>query len=459
MRKRENVRLSEIKNIIAMIVLTVIIAVAVLVFYISKDKIQFITYNENSNVDYKVYLKDNDFYKEEYLDKNQGYISNLIKYVSTDFKYNINFSKNVKYIYSYRITAEVDVKDEKNDSSIYHFTEDLVTKKDMISSGNLDFSTNVDINYDEYNNKIRKFKDIYDLNNISSNLNVNLYVDIEKIGDNSSINIPEKKVSSITIPLTERTVSIDINNEVIKDNVNKIVLNKNNSYNWILVISLVFLLFSIIYTVYLIIYSRRTRTAQMIYEKEIKSIMNNYDSYIQRISGTYDIGTSQVLKIESFNDMLEIRDTLKQPILMLENEKKNGTFFIIPATNSIIYTYALRVVDITAKMEGKEIPTYDITEIPHTEFKKNKKYTDEFIKDQIMLTTKLPSIDERNIIRGSKSDEDLYNQLEKTSSFDLNEIRKAKKEAERQEKKANKFKYVKLVDKEEVKKSTKKKDK
>ncbi len=52
---------------------------------------------------------------------------------------------------------------------------------------------------------------------------------------------------------------------------------------------------------------------------EIKSIMNNYDSSIQKIDTYYDIGTSQILKIDSFNEMLEIHDTLKQPILMLEN--------------------------------------------------------------------------------------------------------------------------------------------
>lgn len=448
-KKDNNIRINEIKNIVIMIILTIIIGIITLVFYFSDDKVQYISYNESSNIDYKVYLKENDFYKEEYLNKDQGYISNLIKYVSTDFDYYIKFSKDANFKYSYRIAAEVDVKDENSDSNIYHFSEDLVTKKDIVGKGSLDFDKKIDINYDEYNNKIRKFKDIYDLNNSSSTLNVNLYVAIDNI-DDTSLNINEKKVSSITIPLTERTVSIDINNEMIQDN-NKMVINKEFNHNWILLISLVFLLFSTIYTIYLIIYSRRTRTAQMIYEKEIKSIMNNYDSYIQKISGTYDIGTSQVLKIESFNDMLEIRDTLKQPILMLENEKKNGTFFIIPATNSIIYTYALRVVDITAKMEGKEVPTYDITEIPHVDFQKNKKYTDKFIKDQIMMTTKLPSIDEKNVIKGSKSDEDLYNQLEKTSSFDLNEIRKAKKSAEKQEKRNSKFKYVKILEKEEAK--------
>ena len=448
MSKKENVRLSEIKNIIMMIVLTIIISIITLIIYVSGEKTQYLSYNENSNLDYKVYLKENEFYEKDYLDKNQGYISNLIKYISTNFGYNINFSSNVKYTYSYRIVAEIDVKDEKSDNSIYHFTEELVTSKENLKKGNLSFDKNIDINYEEYNNKIKKFKDIYELNNITSNLNVNLFVEVKDI-EGTPVNIGEKKVSSISIPLTEKTVSIDINNEVTKDNNNKIVIEKSSSNIWVLTISIIFLILSITYTVYLIIYSRRTRTAQMIYEKEIKSIMNNYDSYIQKISGTYDIGTSQVLKIESFNDMLEIRDTLKQPILMLENEKKNGTFFIIPATNSIIYTYALRVVDITAKMEGKEIPTYDITEIPHADFQKNKKYTDKYIKDQIMKTTKLPSIDEKNVIRGSKSDEDLYNQLEKTSSFDLNEIRKAKKLAEKNEKKNNKFKYVKLIDKED----------
>ena len=450
MSKKDNLRLNEIKNIVAMIILTIIIGIITLIFYFSGEKVQYISYNENSKVDYKVYLKENDFYKEEYLNKDQGYISNLIKYISTDFDYYIKFSKEANFKYSYRISAEVDVKDENSDSNIYHFSEDLVTKSDIVGNGSLDFDKKIDINYDEYNDKIRKFKDIYDLNNSISTLNINLYIAIDNI-DDTSLNINEKKVSSITIPLTEKTVSIDINNEIIQDNINKMVIKKAHNHNWILLISLIFLLFSVVYTIYLIIYSRRTRTAQMIYEKEIKSIMNNYDSYIQKISGTYDIGTSQVLKIESFNDMLEIRDTLKQPILMLENEKKNGTFFIIPATNSIIYTYALRVVDITAKMEGKEVPTYDITEIPHADFQKNKKYTDKFIKDQIMMTTKLPSIDEKNVIKGSKSDEDLYNQLEKTSSFDLNEIRKAKKLAEKQEKRNSKFKYVKIVQKEESK--------
>lgn len=439
MDKKENIRNTEIKNLILMIVVTLIIGIISLVFYLTRDKNQFINYNENSEVDYKVYLKENEFYKEDYLGKDKGYIASLIESVSSNFKYKLDFSEEVTYKYSYRIAVEVDVQDDKNDSNIYHFSEDLITKQLAVNTGDLSINENLNINYGDYNNKISRFKSVYDLKNTSATLNIYLYVNIRDIDKSNTNSFADKKVSSLTIPLTENTVSIDIGNDIITNNNNRIEISRPTNYSWILLISVFYLVISAVYIVYLIFYSMRTRTAQMIYDKEIKSIMNNYDSYIQKINGSYDIGTSQVLKIETFNDMLEIRDTLKQPILMLENEEKNGTFFIIPATNSIIYTYALRVVDIRAKMEGKEVPTYDITEIPHAEFMKKKKYTDKYIQDQITMTTAMPTVDEKNIIKGSNDkDRDLYNQLEMTSSFDINEIKKAEKALKKKNKVATK---------------------
>ena len=459
MNKKENVRRTEIKNLVLMISITLIIGISTLIFYITRDKTQYINYHENSDVDYKVYLKENEFYKENYLDKNKGYIASLIESVSAKFQYELSFNKDIDYKYSYRIAAEVDVQDEKSDNNIYHFSEDIVKGNIAKNTGDLEINEDLNVNYGEYNNLISRFKDVYELRNIVSTLNICLYVNVQDIDKSNSSVLKDKKVSSLTIPLTENTVSIDISNDRITDKNSKMELSIPTNYHWTLVISIFYLIISIIYIVYLIIYSMRTRTAQMIYDKEIKSIINNYDSYIQKITDAYDIGTSQVLKIESFNDMLEIRDTLKQPILMLENEEKDGTFFIIPATNNIIYTYALRVIDIKAKMDGKEIPTYDITEISHEDFMKKKKYTDKYIKEQITMTTSMPKIDEQNIIKGNKDKKTaLYDQLEKTSSYSLSEIRKAKKKLEQEEnkktttKKETPKKVEKVAEKKEVEK-------
>ncbi|MBR2678787.1 MAG: hypothetical protein IKE63_05165 [Bacilli bacterium] len=428
MDKKE--RRQEINNLIVTLFIALFIGVAALLFYIGGNKSQNINYNEKSNVDYQVNLKKNDFFKEESLGKNKGYVASLIDIISADFEYDLDFSKETDYNYSYRIAVEVDVEDDKNNSNIYHFNEDLISKKLVSNSDDLKIKEKVNVKYSNYNNLISRFKEVYDLRNVTSNLNLVLYVTLEDVNGTDVSVFKDHKVSSLTIPLTENTVSIDIGDESV-NNTNKIIeLPNNKDYTGLLVIFVASIIIAIAHVAFIIIYSMRTKTAQMVYEKEIKSILNNYDSYIQKISNSYDLGTSQVLKIDSFNDMLEIRDTLKQPILMLENEQKNGTFFIIPATNSIIYTYALRVIDIKAKMEGKEIPTYDITEIPHADFKKKKRYTDEFIKEQLTMTTAMPVVDDKNVIKGTKSEEGLYDQLEKTSSFDIKELRKAKKKAD-----------------------------
>ncbi len=435
MNKKENIRKREIQNLVLMIIITAIIGLLTLFAYFAKGKDHYIKYNENSQIDYKVYLKENDFYDKNYLEKGKGYIASLIDSISTNFTYNIKFSEEISYKYSYRIAVEVDVQDGKNDSNIYHFTENLVEHNLSSNTGNLEINEDIVIKYENYNNIISRFKEIYDLSNTDCTLNAYLYVNIQDIDKSNTTSLVDKKVSSLAIPLTLNTVSIDIGNNIITNNHNQFELSKAENNEWILAVSAIFLMISAVYVIILVRYIEKTKTAQMVYEKEIKSILSNYDSYIQKINGTYDIGTSQVLKIETFNDMLEIRDTLKQPILMLENEAKDGSFFIIPATNSIIYTYALRVVDIKAKMDGKEIPTYDITEIAHSDFMKRKKYTDEYIKDQITMTSSMPTVDERNVIKGSKDkNTNLYDQLEKTTSFDLREIRKAKKEMDKKKK-------------------------
>ena len=46
---------------------------------------KIINYTEKSNLDYKVYLKQNDFYDTEYLEKDMLYIASLIDKVNIEF--------------------------------------------------------------------------------------------------------------------------------------------------------------------------------------------------------------------------------------------------------------------------------------------------------------------------------------------------------------------------------------
>ena len=61
---------------------------------IEKEKIAPINYTDVNNISYKVYLKNNEFYKQKYLDMNRAYVANLIDYIDIDF----NYLFNIKFI-------------------------------------------------------------------------------------------------------------------------------------------------------------------------------------------------------------------------------------------------------------------------------------------------------------------------------------------------------------------------
>jgi hypothetical protein len=102
---------------------------------------------------------------------------------------------------------------------------------------------------------------------------------------------------------------------------------------------------------------------------------------------------------------------------MLENKEKTGTFFLIPVGEGVIYTYAIRIVDIEAEVKGTTAPDYDESDINRSN--RNKKiYTKERIAKDIKYTTQIEILDDANAILGTKnSDQDLYDQLDKTSEY------------------------------------------
>ena len=64
-------------------------------------------YTEYSDIDYKVYLKDNNFFTEEYLPKDKHYISSLISYVDADLKYDFIADDNIDIQYEYYVRGNL----------------------------------------------------------------------------------------------------------------------------------------------------------------------------------------------------------------------------------------------------------------------------------------------------------------------------------------------------------------
>ena len=118
-------RRNSILSFLCVIIILLVIAVSFLIVYYKKNNEQFTIYSENSNIDYKVYLRNNDFFEDDYLSKDKQYIASLIDYITAEFNYNLELSEeNIKYKYLYYIDAKVEVKDKTTLNVLYSYITD-----------------------------------------------------------------------------------------------------------------------------------------------------------------------------------------------------------------------------------------------------------------------------------------------------------------------------------------------
>ena len=70
---------------------------------------KIVKYSEKSNLDYKVYLVENEFYDEPYLDKDMLYVANLIDKILIDFDYNFESDDKENIDFDYKIIAKLSI--------------------------------------------------------------------------------------------------------------------------------------------------------------------------------------------------------------------------------------------------------------------------------------------------------------------------------------------------------------
>ena len=347
-------RRAKIRLFVIAIVLVSLLAFAAFYAYFTHSEVYYVTYSEKSNIDYKVYLKENSFYETPYLGPNNDYIASLIDHLAANFNYKLKLDEeNVEYKYSYRVEADISVRKKGSKNLIFNKKETLLNQTEKETNmSSVDIVESLDIDYNYYNEMIMKFIEIYDLDDSESTLTIKMYVSAIGSCETFDENKSKESVMSLSIPLTTKTMAIDISDDLIDTENNVMQCKSPYSTRGIYLIGGIVSSLTAILLVFLAIrYEIKTRSAENIYERELKKILNNYSSYIQTINNEFDFKNYNLMKVDSFTDMLEIRDTIRQPILMKENRDKTGAYFVIPSNTKILYIYRLKVSDIKKEME------------------------------------------------------------------------------------------------------------
>ncbi len=334
------------QGIIKYVITILIVTILMFVFVgqaVKESKVEKkVIFTENTKFDYEVSLKENEFFKEEVLEKDNQYIASLIEKIDADFTYELESdAKDEVYLYDYKIMAEVEVEDELSHKTIYLDSEEIksVTGKSFNSKDKLKINESMQIDYTEYNEKMTRFVNTYDLENVDSYVNLSLYVYI-KTSKQDDAEYLKNPVMTLKIPLTTNTIAIEIMSNV-KENIEG--LEKGITKLWadrkFFIISIACLIVYITLIIKMLIFIRDTRTQESTYKMKLRKILGEYGSYIQKISKQFNFEGFQAIELETFESIVQIRDLVQAPILMLQREDE--AHFMVPTKSGFIYMFEL----------------------------------------------------------------------------------------------------------------------
>ena len=382
------------------------------VFY-QKDKASYIDYKETSNVDYKVYLKENDTFEEEYLGKGQAYIASLIDHIVADFSYELNMeAQDVTYEYSYRIDATIEILDKDLNEPLFHPTIKLVDEKKFTqnSSNKLKINEVVDLDYAEFNNKAQSVIEVYHLTNTVSTLIVSTHISVIGVCDEFENNSKNDYSISLNIPLTRQTISVSMSSSIAASG-NKIpACNVNdNAKALFLKTAIVTGGFDLIAIIVLVIYTLVTRNTDIDYDRKVKRIISQYKSFIQVLKNEFVMDGYQILNLSTIRELLEIRDTLQKPILMKENDDRTASKFFIPTEDKLIYVYEIRVEDYDDLYNDNEAIEEPLEEVSYVEDAiPNYRSTKIKIRQEIVFNNKNETEKEETKTEEKEEEKDIF---------------------------------------------------
>ena len=302
-----------------------------------------INYQEKSNLDYRVYLKENSFYDTEYLNKDMVYVASLIDRIDIDFDYLFNINNDSNIDFDYDIIGKLLITNGNGEKVFLEKDYPLLNKVNESMQNNKQhmIRRSISIDYDYYNDLANRFKANYGVD-VTSNLIIYLRVN-EKSNVNNKFKLDNHSEMVLSIPLSEKVVNITLDYNEVNESSNivqkaKIVIN---NYIYI-IISLLSMILMIIYIIKLLpsFIKRKSK-----YDKYINRLLNEYDRLIVETITPPD-KSNKIIIVNDFQELLDVRDNLKLPIKYFVVNKHKKCDFYINHNNEL---YLLTIEDSSLK--------------------------------------------------------------------------------------------------------------
>ena len=347
-RKRPTLKLWV--RIVLSLILSLGILLPLLEIYLNSIKIKNVptevlyTSVINKNVDYKVRLYENNFTDENEMSKNKVYIADLVKNIDLNFSYTYSGTNPANLKYDYDIKGRlygINHGNNTTENNVVWEKDYVLLKKVSKEVKNKDgffINKKLNLDYPAYKNEVIKFRRKFGMA-LTTNLELVMNVTVTGKYNNKDI----KKTDKIILEIPLGVQAFSIKEDYKKQDSQNIYKNKRNveikNKPLIFICTTISLVSTILFILlFKAIFNIKPKSK---YTKQLDKILKNYDQVIVEVETPVKEKDFNVILVKSFEEMLDLEDELRIPIIFYENIYKHISIFTITHDN-IVYKYVLR---------------------------------------------------------------------------------------------------------------------
>lgn len=345
-----------LKQWVRVLLLVLVIAVAVLsIVSILKaanpevgEKKKLYSYSYNSNMDYKVYLKTNDFFTAPYLDMNKQYIATIVDHIEVTPKYDFRSTEDLDYTYNYSIVATArGLGEDSEGRKVDVWSKEYPISALQTQSGSgkeFTISKTINLDYNAYNQILSDFRNQFGIS-VDARVDLTMKVEINAgLKGQSEKTLQETYEMNLQMPLLVQMLRIkaDYVNSGGNTVYSKVDPNVKINIPMIAIWSVVLLGAAVAFIKLgksLLVITRKSE-----YVLAINKIMKEYGDIIAETHNMPDLEKYDIVNIKSFVDMVDIEEELHSPIIYYEIEENSKCVFLI-LNDKTAYRFLLRESD------------------------------------------------------------------------------------------------------------------
>lgn len=300
-------------------------------------------YRTDKNVNYRVQLNQNTYIQTNPQEMGKLYIARLVQAIPATMRYQFQSSDKADLNYTYRIDAAIQASykssndtEEKKQVWVKRYTVADEQKKQVSGENNVTIEENINLDYQKYRGEVERFQKEMGLS-VDAVLQVDMVV--EMVGTtNTGEEFRDAETVSFKIPLNKDVFGITIPESNNLDKTIEASSHHETPVNSVIfTIGIITSAIAFLWLVVLIVelFNGPRKPA---FKRYLDKILGEYDDIIVEVLTPVKHTNYTVIHVKNMNEMVDLEQELRIPILYYYNEMtQEATFTIIK--DKMLYLY------------------------------------------------------------------------------------------------------------------------